>query len=142
MQNPVGNRSSFHLPLKPAGKVILALLLASTLGLMEPKAASLYRCWRKIKLEHDLTVAPALQRTDSSGHVGNLERFSHYVARPMGFTDLEECPQLCKLAYAYLKKSKECDENIYEYLSSQPDAYSLYVKLVEELDRKQISRTS
>ena len=108
---------------------------------MEPKAASLYRCRRKIKLEHDLTVAPAPQRTDSSDHVGNLERFSHYVARQMGFTDLEEWPQLCKLAYAYLKKSKECDENIYEYLSSPPDADSLYVKLVEELDRKQSSRT-
>ena len=57
----------------------------------------------------------------------------------MGFTDPGECPQLCKLAYAYLKKSKECDENIYEYFSSQPDADSLYVKLVEELDRCTLS---
>ena len=53
----------------------------------------------------------------------------------MGFPDPDECPRFCKLAYDYLKKSKECDQNIYEYFSSLPDAKSLYIKLVEEFER-------
>ena len=53
----------------------------------------------------------------------------------MGFPDPDECPRLCKLAYDYLKKSKGCDQNIYEYFSSLPDAKSLYIKLVEEFER-------
>ena len=61
------------------------------------------------------------------------------TARQMGFADPDECPQLCNLAYDYLKKSKGCDENMYEYFSSQPDADSLYIKLVEELDRCTLS---
>lgn len=53
----------------------------------------------------------------------------------MGFADPNECPHFCKLADDYLKKSKRCDQNIYHYFSTQPDAKSLYMKLVEELER-------
>lgn len=53
----------------------------------------------------------------------------------MGFDDTNECPQLCKLAYEYLKKSKGCEDNIYEYFSKEAEPESLYVKLVEEFDR-------
>ncbi|RVX21676.1 hypothetical protein CK203_001026 [Vitis vinifera] len=114
------------------GKVILTLLLASSLGFMV-KAAIHYRR-RKINPENDLSFAPRLVRT-GSGRVGKIERFAHYVARQMGFPDPDECPRFCKLAYDYLKKSKGCDQNIYEYFSSLPDAKSLYIKLVEEFER-------
>ncbi|RVX21677.1 hypothetical protein CK203_001025 [Vitis vinifera] len=125
-------------PAEGHGKVNLTLLLATTLGFMAPMAATLYRRCRKNKPENDPSIAPGLERTES-GYAAKLEKFSHYVARQMGFADPDECPQLCKLAYDYLKKSKGCDENMYEYFSSQPDADSLYIKLVEELDRCTLS---
>lgn len=53
----------------------------------------------------------------------------------MGFEDESECPQLIKLAYEYLKRSKGVDNKIYEYLANQPNAEDLYVKLVEEFER-------
>lgn len=34
-----------------------------------------------------------------------------------------------------MKLGKVCEEKIYEYFISEPDADSLYVKLVEEFDR-------
>ena len=56
------------------------------------------------------------------------------LARQIGFEDGSECPQLCKLAYEYLKKSKECESTIYEYFADEPNVDELYVKLVEEFD--------
>ena len=53
----------------------------------------------------------------------------------MGFEDINECPQLCKVANNYLRKTKNCMDDIYDLLASAPDAESLYVKLVEELDK-------
>ncbi|XP_028101441.1 uncharacterized protein LOC114300780 [Camellia sinensis] len=82
----------------------------------------------------DQTVVPLLDRNES-GCVAKLERFSNYVARQIGFEDGSECPQLCKLAYEYLKKSKECESTIYEYFADEPNVDELYVKLVEEFDR-------
>lgn len=60
------------------GKVILTLLLASSLGFMV-KAAIHYRR-RKINPENDLSFAPRLVRT-GSGRVGKIERFAHYVGK-------------------------------------------------------------
>ncbi|KAK0608543.1 hypothetical protein LWI29_032147 [Acer saccharum] len=57
------------------------------------------------------------------------------TARQLGFADANECPQLCKLAYDYLKKSKGCEDNMYDYFSNESEAESLYVKLVEEFDK-------
>jgi hypothetical protein len=53
----------------------------------------------------------------------------------MGFEDMNECPQLCKVANNYLKKTKNCMDDIYDLLANAPDAESLYVKLIEELDK-------
>jgi hypothetical protein len=53
----------------------------------------------------------------------------------MGFKDRRECPQLCKLASQYIRKSEGCEEDIYTFFSSEPDADSLFVKLVEEFER-------
>lgn len=50
-------------------------------------------------------------------------------------TDGSEYPQLSQLTYEYLKQSKGADDKMYEYFATQPNADSLYVKLVEELDR-------
>lgn len=57
------------------------------------------------------------------------------AARQMGFEDENECPQLIKLAYEYLKRSKGVDDKIYEYFAKQPNAEDLYVNLVEEFER-------
>lgn len=57
------------------------------------------------------------------------------AARQMGFADRRECPQLCKLASDYIKKCDGCDDNIYSFFASEPDADSLFVKLVEEFER-------
>lgn len=52
----------------------------------------------------------------------------------MGFEDINECPQLCKLAYDYLKRTKGSEDNIYSFFANESDPDSLYVKLVEELE--------
>lgn len=57
------------------------------------------------------------------------------AARQMGFADRRECPQLCKLASDYIKKCDGCEDNIYSFFASEPDADSLFVKLVEEFER-------
>lgn len=79
-------------------------------------------------------IVPKLDRKES-GRVGRLEKFSHYVARQIGFEDPNECPELCKLANDYLKKTKGSESNIYEFFANEPEAESLYVKLIEEFDR-------
>ncbi|XP_047311662.1 calmodulin calcium-dependent NAD kinase-like [Impatiens glandulifera] len=83
-------------------------------------------------------------RTES-GRVAKIERFSNYVARHLGFEDANhECPQLSKLVDEYMKNSKETEGSIYEYFDKaeqqqqqqeEETAESLYVKLLEELDR-------
>lgn len=62
-----------------------------------------------------------------------------HAARQMGFRDRRECPQLCKLASEYIRKSEGCEDNIYTFFSSEPDADSLFVKLVEEFERCTLS---
>ncbi|KAK6138730.1 hypothetical protein DH2020_027527 [Rehmannia glutinosa] len=84
----------------------------------------------------DNHLAPLLERAES-GRVAKIERFSHYLARQIGFEDESECPQLIKLAYEYLKRSKGVDDKIYEYLANQPNAEDLYVKLVLSVDSEQ-----
>ncbi|KAG0548483.1 hypothetical protein BDA96_01G170700 [Sorghum bicolor] len=74
-------------------------------------------------------------RVAESGRLEYLEKFSHYVARQLGFEEVKECPQLCKLANNYLNNSKTCMEDIYGFFSNAKDAECLYVKLIEELDR-------
>ncbi|KAF2313938.1 hypothetical protein GH714_020741 [Hevea brasiliensis] len=117
------------------GKVILTrILYASFLGLVTAAATQYYRKRWKAKRDETISIIPKLDRT-GSGRVGNLERFSHYVARQLGFADPNECPQLCKLAYDYLRKSKDCEGNIYEFFANEAEAESLYVKLIEEFER-------
>ncbi|XP_022760227.1 uncharacterized protein LOC111306689 [Durio zibethinus] len=115
------------------GKVIITrILAASVIGAIAAAAASY--CWRKSKPVKDESSIPLLDRTES-GRVGNLEGFSHYVARQLGFADANECPQLCKLAYNYLKNPKDCEISIFEYFGNEPEAETLYVKLMEEFER-------
>lgn len=53
----------------------------------------------------------------------------------MGFADKRECPHLCKLASDYIIKTDDSEENIYSFFAEEPDADSLYIKLVEEFER-------
>ncbi|KAK3190240.1 hypothetical protein Dsin_029801 [Dipteronia sinensis] len=116
------------------GKLILSHILVVSFAGAVAAAATHYR-WKRTKTPiADQNIIPILDRTES-GRVGKLERFSHYVARQLGFADANECPQLCKLAYDYLKKSKGCEDNMYDFFSNESEAESLYVKLVEEFDK-------
>ncbi|KAI4369674.1 hypothetical protein MLD38_018091 [Melastoma candidum] len=131
------------------GKIILAhVLAASVAGIAIAVATSprflplknllkLKRADGEVPQKGHDKFAPHLDRTES-GRLGRLETFSNYIARQLGFGDAAECPQLCKLATEYLKRTKGCEDDIYEYLSSQegegdPDA--LFVKLTEEMER-------
>ncbi|XP_058198147.1 calmodulin calcium-dependent NAD kinase isoform X1 [Rhododendron vialii] len=105
------------------------ILVASSIGLII--AAAMHYRLKKLR---DQKIVPRIKISDS-GQVEKLERFSHYVARQMGFADRRECPHLCKLASDYIRKSEGCEENIYAFFADEPDADSLYIKLVEELER-------
>ncbi|XP_062108187.1 calmodulin calcium-dependent NAD kinase-like [Humulus lupulus] len=77
---------------------------------------------------------PRLERTES-GRLQQLEKFSHYVARQLGFENANECVELCKLAMEYLRKPKGCEQSIYEYFGTEEEVDSLYVMLLEEFER-------
>ncbi|KAF8392269.1 hypothetical protein HHK36_022611 [Tetracentron sinense] len=111
--------------------ILIPIFLTSSIGFIV--AAAMHFRQRKRPMR-DQKIAPQLQTTNS-GHGNKLERFSHYVARQLGFADADECPQLCKLANDYLRKSKGCEDNIYVIFANDPDADLLYVKLIEEFDR-------
>lgn len=116
------------------GKVIITrVLAASVIGAIAAAAAASY-CRRKNKPVKDQSIIPLLERRDS-GRVGNLERFSHYVARQLGFEDANECPELCNLAQNYLKNPKNCEVSMFEYFGNEAEADNLYVKLMEEFER-------
>ncbi|KAK6265699.1 hypothetical protein QUC31_016536 [Theobroma cacao] len=89
------------------GKVIVTSIIA-VIGAIAAAAAAASYHRPKSKAVKDQNIIPLLERTES-GRVGNLERFSHFVARQLGFADANECPQLCRLAHNYLKKSKDCE---------------------------------
>ncbi|XP_010274165.1 PREDICTED: uncharacterized protein LOC104609533 [Nelumbo nucifera] len=92
-----------------------------------------YHCWNR-PAARDRKIIPQLRLTES-GKVDELESFSQYVARQIGFAEINECPQLAKLANDYLRKSKGCEDNIYAFFVNDPNADSLFVKLVEEFER-------
>ncbi|KAL3626382.1 hypothetical protein CASFOL_029931 [Castilleja foliolosa] len=117
------------------GKHFLAhvAVAATSVGIIS--AGIMHFGHRKPKPSKDVNhLAPLLERSES-GRVAKIEPFSHYLARQMGFENENDCPQLIKLAYEYLKRSNGVDDKIYEYLATEPDAEDLYVKLVEEFER-------
>ncbi|KAL5792803.1 hypothetical protein ACOSP7_001397 [Xanthoceras sorbifolium] len=105
------------------------ILVASSLGLII--AAAMHYRFRKLR---DQKIIPR-RRSSDSGRVEKLERFSHYVARQMGFSDKRQCPTLCKLAAEYISKSEGYEDDIYTFFANEPDADTLFIKLVEEFER-------
>ncbi|XP_015084163.2 uncharacterized protein LOC107027530 [Solanum pennellii] len=105
------------------------ILVASSIGLI--LAAAVHYRLKKIR---DQKIVPRTKVTNT-GQILRFESFSHYVARQMGFNDKRECPHLCKLSAEYIRKSDGCEENIYNFFSNEPDADSLFIKLVEEFER-------
>ncbi|KAH1258380.1 hypothetical protein GmHk_03G008123 [Glycine max] len=87
-----------------------------------------------LKQTRDRKIIPRI-RLSRAGHLPKLERFSHYVARQMGFKDRRNCPHLCRLASEYIRKYEGFEDDIYAFFENEPDADSLYVKLVEEFER-------
>ncbi|MCD7469932.1 hypothetical protein HAX54_009350 [Datura stramonium] len=80
-------------------------------------------------------LAPILDTSECGRAASRVEKFSHYVARQLGFKDESECPGLSELVQEYLKRSRGCDNTIFEYFADEEDAESLYVKLENELER-------
>ncbi|GLT99478.1 hypothetical protein SLE2022_169150 [Rubroshorea leprosula] len=119
-------------------KIITHVLAASVIGAIAVAAARYNRGRLKYskvaKDQNRQNIIPELRRTES-GRVADLERFSDYVARQLGFADASEIPQLSMLVYGYLKNSKGFEESIYEFLADDPEAETLYVKIIEELER-------
>ncbi|EPS63235.1 hypothetical protein M569_11553 [Genlisea aurea] len=105
------------------------ILVASSIGLII--AAAVHYRLRKIVEQR---IIPRI-KVSSSGQVLSVERFSHYVARQMGFSDRKQCPTLCKLASNYIGKSEGCENDIFDFFACDPDADSLFIKMVEELER-------
>ncbi|KAJ6912071.1 hypothetical protein NC652_022374 [Populus alba x Populus x berolinensis] len=115
---------------------LTGVLAASLVGFIGAAAAWTHDYWRKSKAKRDQHIIPRLVRTES-GRL-DLERFSDYVARQMGFAeaDADKCPRLCKLAYDYLKRSEGCENNIYDFFADIPELQSsLYVKLMGEFEK-------
>ncbi|WCJ24429.1 P-loop containing nucleoside triphosphate hydrolases superfamily protein [Euphorbia peplus] len=105
------------------------ILVASSIGLFIAAAVH-YR----YRLNKNRKIIPRIITKDD-GKSERLERFSHYVVRQMGFKDRRECPNLCKIAAEYIRKNEACEEDIYAYFSEELEADSLFVKLLEELER-------
>ncbi|KAL1547147.1 calmodulin calcium-dependent NAD kinase-like [Salvia divinorum] len=105
------------------------ILVASSVGLII--AAALHYRIRKLR---DRKIVPR-KRISAADQVLSIEKFSHYVARQMGFKDRRECPHLCKLASEYIKKAEGCEEDMYAFFANDPDCDSLFIKLVEEFER-------
>ncbi|XP_050215520.1 calmodulin calcium-dependent NAD kinase-like [Mercurialis annua] len=89
----------------------------------------------RLRLKKDRKIVPRLKHKARAGKNEKLERFPHYVARQMGFKDRRECPHLCKLAAEYIRKSESCEEDIFAFFAEEAEADSLFVKLLEELER-------
>ncbi|KAL1323954.1 hypothetical protein HN51_034165 [Arachis hypogaea] len=109
---------------------VTQIVVASSIGLIFAVAMS-YR----IKVMRDRKIMPLLRISRAGKHTPRLERFSHYVARQMGFKDRRSCPHLCKLASEYIRKADGCEDDMYAFFEGEPDADSLFVKLVEEFER-------
>ncbi|XP_021770467.1 uncharacterized protein LOC110734616 [Chenopodium quinoa] len=107
-----------------------AMLIASTVGLMIAAAAALYH---QQNLKNQKLV-PRI-KFDRSKRVAKLERFSHYVARQLGFPDRRLCPQLNRLASDYIQKREGWEDTVYSFFARDPDCDSLFIKLVEEFER-------
>ncbi|KAJ4956328.1 hypothetical protein NE237_013111 [Protea cynaroides] len=113
---------------------VFFFVTASSIGFAIATAAAMrYLRHRKDQIRYR-KIVPRMEKS-GSGKVDILERFDHYVARQIGFEDPNECPQLGKLANNYLRKTKECEDNIYEYFVNDLEADSLFIRLIEELDR-------
>ncbi|TVT98862.1 hypothetical protein EJB05_55800, partial [Eragrostis curvula] len=122
-----------------ARMLLLHVAALSTAGAVAAAAALVRRLLRESRKKAQLpapamATMPRLELAES-GRLEHLEKFSHYVARQMGFEDIKECPQLCKLANNYLKNTKNCIDDIYGFFDNVPNAESLYVKFIEELDK-------
>ncbi|PON53244.1 P-loop containing nucleoside triphosphate hydrolase [Parasponia andersonii] len=117
------------------GKVkMMQIAAASFFGYAAARVAAARFRRRPPLLGANENIVPLLERSES-GRVQQLEKFSHFIARQLGFANASECPQLCKLAMEYLRKPKGCEQSIYEFFANEEDVDSLYVMLIEEFER-------
>ncbi|KAI3972371.1 hypothetical protein MKW92_021524 [Papaver armeniacum] len=119
--------------------ILIQIIAASAIGVAAAAGARHYlqrRNHQNHSIEAEpMAITPKLFDATESAHGDTLEGFPHYVARQIGFPDPSECPQLCKLAYDYLRKTDRCEERIYDFVANEADADAVYMKLIEEFDR-------
>ncbi|KAK1420539.1 hypothetical protein QVD17_22217 [Tagetes erecta] len=105
-------------------------ILASSIGLIIAAAMQI----RFKKTTRRNKIIPGI-RVSKTRQPLKLEMFHDYVARQMGFHDNRDCPYLCKLASDYIRKEEGCEEDMYSFFGDDPQADSLFIKLVEEFER-------
>ncbi|XP_071741283.1 uncharacterized protein [Rutidosis leptorrhynchoides] len=103
------------------------IIVASSIGLVI--GATVFGFKRK-----RYQIVPRIRVSDT-GQLLKLEGFPHYVARQMGFSSSRDCPHLFKFAAEYITKTEGCEEEMYMFFAEEPDADSLFIKLVEEFER-------
>nr|XP_043638368.1 calmodulin calcium-dependent NAD kinase [Erigeron canadensis] len=104
------------------------IIVASSIGLLI--AASVHYGFKRRRYQ----IVPCIRLSDT-GQPLKLERFPQYVARQMGFSDSKECPHLFKFATEYIMKAEGYEEEMYMFFAEEPNADSLFIKLVEEFER-------
>ncbi|KAJ9564921.1 hypothetical protein OSB04_000887 [Centaurea solstitialis] len=104
------------------------IIVASSIGLTI--AAAVHYGFKRRRYR----VIPRIRLSDT-GQPIQLEPFPQYVARQMGFSERKECPHLLKLADEYIRKVEGCEEEMYLFFANEPNGDSLFIKLVEELER-------
>ncbi|KAM0028368.1 putative Zeta toxin domain, P-loop containing nucleoside triphosphate hydrolase [Helianthus debilis subsp. tardiflorus] len=105
------------------------VIVASSIGLV--LAATMHF---GLKRRKRYQIIPRIGASDT-GQPLKIETFPHYVARQMGFSDSKECPNLYKLAAEYISKAEGWEEEMYMFFAEEPEADSLFIKLVEEFER-------
>ncbi|KAJ6306553.1 hypothetical protein OIU78_021796 [Salix suchowensis] len=108
------------MPKDYTSKQTYLIMAASSIGLIV--AALHYRLWKL----RDRKIIPRL-RPSEAGRAEKLESFPPLCRRG--------CPRLCRLAAEYIRKCEGCEEDIFAFFAQEPDADSLYVKLLEEFER-------
>ncbi|KAJ3698825.1 hypothetical protein LUZ61_002530 [Rhynchospora tenuis] len=103
----------------------------ATLGV--PASVEFHQSQNK-KMREEVGPVPRLSES-KSGRSFEIEKFSHYVARQLGFEDTHECLHICQLANDHLKQIKGHEESIFAFFANEPNAGDLTIKFLEEIDK-------
>ncbi|KAJ4754567.1 P-loop containing nucleoside triphosphate hydrolases superfamily protein [Rhynchospora pubera] len=103
----------------------------ATLGV--PASSKFHQSQNK-KMREEVGDVPRLTES-KSGRSLEIEKFSQYVARQLGFEGMHECLHICQLANDHLKQTKGHEESIFAFFANEPNAENLTIKFIEEIDK-------